>query len=138
MKEANERSANIVNEEKRSYSCLPAVGSATYPSSQKGSCDRNRESGCLLRILRQIIILHARPTTRELRPGFFKAVFLNSGCPLLLSCGSMENVLSFSSPIFYPTDSHFYSWIRQKCPVVCYFPLFLSALTHIIAQLRDN
>ena len=138
VKEANERSANTADKEKRSYSCFLAVNPATYPSSQKGSCERNPESGCLLRILQQIIILRARCTTREQHPGFSKAVFSNSGSPLLRSCGSMENVLSFSPPIFYTTDSHLCSRIRQKCSVVCYFLLLLPALTHIIAQLRDN
>ena len=81
----------------------PLLIPGTYPSSQKDSCERNRESGCPLLIPQQIIILPARPTTREQRPGFFKAVFSNSGSPLLRSCGSMENVLSFSSPnILHP------------------------------------
>ena len=32
-----------------------------------------------------------------------------------------------------PTQSHLYSGLRKKCPVVCYFLLFLPAFTHIIS-----
>jgi hypothetical protein len=90
-----------VDEEKRSYSGLTPVASRAYLSLQKTSYERNYKTGSLPRILPQITISHARPTTREPHPGFFKAVFSSSGSYLLLSCGSMANVRPFCSPLLH-------------------------------------
>ena len=62
--------------------------------------ERNSKTGSLLLIPRQIIISHARSTTRERRPGSSKAVYSNSGCRLL-SYGSMANVRPLSSPLLH-------------------------------------
>ena len=56
--------------------------------------EKNSKTGSLLLIPPQIIISHARPTTRERRPGSSKVVFSNSGSHLL-SYGSMANVSPF-------------------------------------------
>jgi hypothetical protein len=68
-------------------------------SSQRTSYERNYKAGSPPQIPPQITTSHARHTTRERHPGFSKAVFLNSGNRLLLSCGSMANVRSFCSPL---------------------------------------
>jgi hypothetical protein len=141
VKEANsviQRSANTVDEEKRSYSGLAAVDPRTNLFLQRDSYKRICKSGSLLRIPQQIIISHARPTTREQRPGFSKAVSSNSGSRLLLSCGSTANVRPFFSTSSHPTDTHLCSGLRKKHPVVCYFLLLLYSFTQIFPQLWDN
>ena len=138
MKEANvviQQSANIVDEEKRSYSDLTAVDSRANLSLQRDSYERICRSGSLLWIPQQIIISHARLTTRGQRPGFSRAVFSNSGSCHLLSCGSMVNVRRFFSPLLHTPltpifDSHLCSGLRKKRPLVCYFLLLLFSFTH--------
>lgn len=94
------RSANIADEEKRSYPNPIDVYSLAYSSSQRVSYERNCKTGSLLRTPQETTILHARHTTREHHLGFSKAVFSNNGSHLLPSYGSMESVCSFS-PILY-------------------------------------
>ena len=63
--------------------------------SQRANCERSSKIGSLPWIPQRTIISHARLTTREPHPGFFKAVYSKSGSGLLLSYGSMANVRSF-------------------------------------------
>jgi hypothetical protein len=62
--------------------------------------ERNSKTGSLLLIPRQIIISHAKSTTKERRPGSSKAVYSNSGSRLV-SYGSMANVRPLSSPLLH-------------------------------------
>jgi len=53
--------------------------------------------------------------------GSFKGVFIGNGSPLVHSCGYMENVRSSSTLPHHNSSliSHFRSWLREKCSLVC-------------------
>jgi hypothetical protein len=135
-----QRSANDADEEKRSCFDLTPVDSKGLFSSQRASYERNCKSGSLLQIPRQITISHARHITRERHPGFSKAEFSKSGSCLLHSCGSMENVWSFSSPLLHTPLTPTFAAGSGKSVLwfVCFFLLLLPGSTQIIAQLWDN
>jgi hypothetical protein len=148
VKEANsviQRSANTVDEEKRSYSGLAAVDPRTNLFLQRDSYKRICKSGSLLRIPQQIIISHARPTTREQRPGFSKAVSSNSGSRLLLSCGSTANVRPFFSlllhtpltPIFVAGSGKSILWYVISC-YCCIHSLRFSPSSGIIEDIMPQ
>jgi hypothetical protein len=112
----------------------------THLSPQRTSYERNRKTGSLLRIPPQIIILPARPTTREQHPGSSKVAFMNNGSRLNHLSGSMENVPSFLIRFLKlnPTDFYFCSRLWKKRPLVCHFLLMPPAFTQIISQLWYN
>jgi hypothetical protein len=77
----------------------------------------------------------------EQRPGSSKAVFSNSGSPLL-SCGSMANVCSFSSPLLHTPltlisvagSGKSVLWFVFSC-YCCLHPLILSPSSGIIEDI---
>jgi hypothetical protein len=132
----------LIDGEAKAFLCYLRIPEHAYQTSSKASYERNCKSGSLLRIPPQIIISHARPTTREQRPGSSKAVFSNSGSPLL-SCGSMANVRSFSSPLLHtPLTPIFVAgsgksvlWFVISC-YCCLHPLRLSPSSGIIEDIK--
>ena len=100
----------------------------THLSPQRTSYERNRKPGSRLRIPPQIIILPARPITREQRPGFSKVAFTNSGSRLLHSSGSMENVPSFPIRFLKQLTPIFLKPAQEKASSGLSFPVIAARI----------
>jgi hypothetical protein len=97
--------------------------------SQRVNYERNCKIGSLPRIPRRTIILHARLTTREQRPGFSRAVYSKSGSDLPLSCGSMANVRPFPFLLLHAPDSRLVAGSGKS---VLWFVIFYCSCLHAL------
>ena len=138
MKEANERSANTADEEKRSYPHLIVIDSRDLfiltenqlqEKSQKWLSPPDPSTNH--NIARKA---HHKGTASW----FFQSRIFEEwkSSPSFLWIHGKRTFLS--SVPSHPTDSHLCSGLRQKRPVVCYFLFLLPTYTHIIAQFWHN
>ena len=143
MKVANagiQRSANIADEEKRSYFVLTVVKlwglfillvSQSREKAQQWLSPSPPDPSTNHNIARKAY--HSGTTSWFFQGSIFEE--WKSSPSLLWVHGKRTSLLS-TTP--HPTDSHLCSGLRQKRPVVCYFVLFLPTSTQIIAQLWNN
>ncbi len=90
-----ERTANDVDQVKRSSSCYPFIWACRLKYFLQGAnCDRTFVHGSPHQIHPQIITLHAALVTREQQSGSFKEPSLRNGNRLVLYCGFTGSVRS--------------------------------------------
>ena len=137
--EANERSANIADEQKRSYSYIIVVdtqGLSIFTESQLREKSQNwlsfPDPSTNHNIARKV---HHKGTASWFFQGGIFEQWKSS--PSLLWIHGKRSLLFFSaSP--HTTDTRLSSGLRQKRPVVTYFLLLIPPSTQTLAQLRDN
>ena len=140
MKEANERSAGIADQEKRSYSNLNAVDS-------RGLFILTEN---LLREKSKNWLSPPDPSTNHniarkahhkgTASWFFQSRIYEQwkSSPSFIWIHGKRTVLFLFAPS-KPPDSYLCSWLRKKRPVVCHFPLLMPpTFTQIISQLWYN
>ena len=142
VKEANQvihRSANIADEERRSYSDLTAIyfgvlfiltGSQLREKAQQWLSPPDPSTNH--NIARKA---HHKGTTSWFFQGSIFEEWKSS--PSLLWVHG-KRIFLFLSTTSHPTDSHFCSRLRQERFMVCYFLVSLPASTYIIAQFWNN